>query len=173
MVSRTGFAVEERILLERACEAIRAVEPGARVVLHGSRARGTVDPEADWDLLVLVDGEVDQQRKTTVHAQLLDLGLETGAVLNAMVFGRHEWDSARMRVYPLHANVEEDGIELTSTSGGIPAAEQERPTEREMAEAREDLVREWLERARQTLGAAEDLAHVDRWNDCVNRETAA
>ena len=38
-----------------------------------------------------------------------------------------------------------------------------------MAEARDDLAREWLERARRSLHGAELLAAGGEWNDCVSR----
>jgi uncharacterized protein (UPF0332 family)/predicted nucleotidyltransferase len=165
----TTLTSEERALLERAREAVLAVEPNARIILYGSRARGDADPESDWDLLVLVDGSADTKRRDAIRRLLLPLELETGAVLSALVYGKREWDSAQSHVYPLRANVEDDGVELTANGGGGSQAASRVPTEAEMAEAREEMVREWLQRAHQTLIEAEDMARLGHWNACVNR----
>jgi uncharacterized protein len=163
------WGTEERALLDRARDAVLAVEPGARIVLYGSRARGTADPDSDWDLLVLLAGPVDARRRKLVLDSLFALELDTGAVLSATVYGKDEWDSARLRVQPFRANVEDDGLELTGGGAGDGADAPGLPTEAEMAEAREDLIREWLGRAHHTVGVAEDLAKLGHWNDCVNR----
>src|SRR5262245_28176925 len=44
-------------LLRRVKQAIHEVEPGAEVILYGSRVRGEAGYESDWDFLV--PGEVD------------------------------------------------------------------------------------------------------------------
>ena len=49
---------QDRALLERIRNTLREVEPGAQVILYGSRARGDAPPGSAWDLLILLDGVV-------------------------------------------------------------------------------------------------------------------
>jgi predicted nucleotidyltransferase len=102
----------DRALLVRARDAVHAVEPGAAVILYGSRARGDATADSDWDLLVLVEGRVDRDRERRIHDRLYDLELETEAVLVALVHSRDDWNSPLYRAMPLHANVEREGIVL-------------------------------------------------------------
>lgn len=167
-MNRRAVITDERELLDRICRVIREVEPRARVTLYGSRARGDAQPDSDWDLLVVLDGAVDRHRERAVHERLLELTVEFGTSLSALILSAGDWNSPRMRVSPLRANVEEDGIELTPNAGGSRA--EARPlTGEEMAEAREDLIRDWLERAHVALGEAELLANGGFWNTCVSR----
>lgn len=103
-----------RDLLDRVRTAVREVEPEARIILYGSRARGDAEAESDWDLLVLVDGPVDHARTRAVQHRLLELSLgqEDCPVLSAIVRGKAEWDSPLFRAMPFHANVEREGVEL-------------------------------------------------------------
>lgn len=169
-----AITVHDRALLERIRAAIEEVEPAARVILYGSRARGNATAESDWDLLIVLDGAVDGGRERAVRDRLLALSLETGAMMSPLVVGREDWHSPRSRASPLHDNVDAEGIELTGPGAGEapapPAFHCDTPSEeRAVAEAREDIIREWLQRARRTLGAAELLAQGGAWNDCVNR----
>src|SRR4051794_11292855 len=91
-VSVPGAA--ERALLVRARDAVRAVEPGAAVILYGSRARGDAMPDSDWDLLVLVDGPVDWRREEALRRPLTWLGIDSDAVLTVLVHSRQDWQSA-------------------------------------------------------------------------------
>src|SRR5215207_4981981 len=95
MANRTVVEGEERALLDRAVDAIREVEPNARVILYGSRARGDAQPDSDWDLLVLVGDGADAQRREAVRDRLFAIELETGAVLSAIVHDTEGWRSAR------------------------------------------------------------------------------
>ena len=64
-------------LLDRIRDTLREVEPGAQVILYGSRARGDAQPDSDWDLLILVNGSVDVQSTASVQRCLYQLELET------------------------------------------------------------------------------------------------
>jgi uncharacterized protein len=103
---------QDRAVLERIRDAVHEVEPSARIILYGSRARGEAEPDSDWDLLVLVDGPCDFRRAEAVQDRLFDLALETDTVLCAIVESEQDWDSSLFRAMPFHANVEREGIAL-------------------------------------------------------------
>lgn len=76
------------------------------------RARGDAGPESDWDLLILVDGPVDDERKTAIRHRLYEVEWDSDEVLTSMIFSREDWDSALYRAMPFHQNVDRDGIPL-------------------------------------------------------------
>lgn len=158
---------EEERLLARVRDVVCSLEPAARLILFGSRARGGAALDSDWDLLVLVDGPVDSRRREAISGRLGSLALETDTVLQSLVVSKDDWDAPRYRVTPLYANVADDGIELTPAATNV--AEPKAVSEEQMAQAREDLVREWIRRAHETLTEAEDMASLEHWNGCVNR----
>ncbi len=93
-------------------QAVRAVEPGAEIILYGSRARGDAGPESDWDLLILVDGPVDGDRKTAIRHRLYEVEWDSDEVLTSIIFSREDWNSPLYRAMPFHQNVDQDGISL-------------------------------------------------------------
>ena len=101
-----------RAFLDRIREAIHDVEPSARVILYGSRARGDSQPDSDWDILVLLDGPVEPHRTVAIRHRIFQLELETDIVVSAMVLSHEAWDSPLSRAMPFHANVVRDGVEL-------------------------------------------------------------
>lgn len=92
--------------------AIESIDHSAEVILYGSRARGDADPDSDYDLLVLTDGEVDLEREDLFRRQLFSIELETGAVLTVILMSRNDWYSALYGAMPFRQNVERDGIVL-------------------------------------------------------------
>lgn len=42
-------------LLEQVKQAVHEIEPGAEIILYGSRARSDAQAESDWDFLILLD----------------------------------------------------------------------------------------------------------------------
>ena len=78
MTTRT-FTEQETVLLRRIRETVHAIEPTAQIILYGSRARGDAEPDSDWDLLVLLDGDVTDERVRFVKA-LYELERETDTV---------------------------------------------------------------------------------------------
>ncbi|MEW5766554.1 MAG: nucleotidyltransferase domain-containing protein [bacterium] len=69
-------------LLRKVKETIHEVEPGAEVILYGSRSRGDEGLESDWDFLILVDGSVDDQRTDNIRHHLYEIEWESGEIIS-------------------------------------------------------------------------------------------
>jgi predicted nucleotidyltransferase len=111
MTTRT-FTEQKTMLLHRIRETVQAVEPTAQIILYGSRARGDAEPDSDWDLLVLLDGDVTNERERIVRYQVYDLERETDTVLSTAVRSVDAWDSDYARIVPFWQNVKREGISL-------------------------------------------------------------
>ena len=105
-------AAADRRLLAECKAAIREVTPEAGLILYGSRARGDAQEDSDYDLLVLVDREVDMDLERAVVDRLVPLEVQTGKVLTMLIYSRSQWDSALYRAMPLHKNVTREGVAI-------------------------------------------------------------
>ena len=103
---------EEKILLLRCRDAIKNIDPSGEVILYGSRARGEAEPESDYDLLILVDGEATLEREDLFRRQLFPIELEAGAVLTIILINREDWSSSLYKAMPLYQNIKKDGVVL-------------------------------------------------------------
>ena len=111
MTTRT-FTERETALLHRIRDTVRAVEPTAQIILYGSRARGNAEPDSDWDLLVLLDGDATYDRIDGVRHRLYELEWETDTVLSSIVRGKEVWNSPLYGTMPFHTNVVGDAVVL-------------------------------------------------------------
>lgn len=93
-------------------KTIKNVEPDARIVFFGSRCRGSAAENADWDFLILLDSVIDEKRKDRIRYALFNVELEHNQVINSIIVGHDQWNSAKYRVIPLHKNIEREGIPL-------------------------------------------------------------
>ncbi|HYX08322.1 MAG TPA: nucleotidyltransferase domain-containing protein [Bacteroidales bacterium] len=91
-------------------ESIRSIDPDARVILFGSRARGDNKGSSDWDFLVLTSHQVDEYTKRQIRDRLLDTELEAEEVISSIIFSQDKWSD--YQITPLYKNISKDGIEL-------------------------------------------------------------
>lgn len=99
-------------LLEEVRRAIREIEPDARIILYGSRARNDSDEQSDWDFLVLLNGPVEDARIDRIRHRLYEIEWQCDEVLSCIVRSREEWSSPLYGSMPFHQHVELEGIIL-------------------------------------------------------------
>jgi predicted nucleotidyltransferase len=91
---------------------IRHKNPDAEIILFGSRARGDVNPNSDWDVLILLNNlVVDRKLEKEYREELFDVELETGEPISTFVFSKKDWET-KHSITPLYINVKRDGIVL-------------------------------------------------------------
>jgi len=90
---------------------IHEIDPAAKVILYGSRARGDERPDSDWDVLVLTDYPVTVEKERAFRNNLFELELETGEPFSVFVFSENEWES-RQRITPFYLNICKEGIQI-------------------------------------------------------------
>jgi len=100
---------DQHDILNRIKEIVLDRDPSAKVYLYGSRAKGTMKPDSDWDLLILLNiDQVTTDLEKSVTHPLYDLEFETGEVISPMVYSESEWNT-KYSVTPFYSSVMNDG----------------------------------------------------------------
>lgn len=99
-------------LLKKVQDEVHSLLPGADIILYGSRARLEANLESDWDFLILLDQQPDQQIVAELRDRLYELELESDTVLSTIVRSRDEWNSELYSILPFKEIVERDGVVL-------------------------------------------------------------
>jgi predicted nucleotidyltransferase len=89
---------------------VRSIDPLARVILFGSRARGDNNNFSDWDFLVLVSQEANERLKSQIRDSLIDIELEAGQVISTVIYSQEQWPN--YQITPLFQNIEKEGLEV-------------------------------------------------------------
>ena len=79
--------------------------------LYGSRARGDFKPDSDWDLLILLNKDMEEYSDFDTYSYpFISLGYDYGVPVSAHLYTMDKWDS--MSFSPFYHNVEHDKIVL-------------------------------------------------------------
>ena len=85
------------------------VPPDGRVLLYGSRARGTAREDSDWDLLIILNkAAIEQSDYDNISYPFFISGLEEGQLFSPVLYTKKEWGEREMSLF--HYNVDQDGI---------------------------------------------------------------
>jgi predicted nucleotidyltransferase len=104
--------MDQNLLKNRISRVIRDKDPRAVAYLFGSRARGDNKPDADWDILILVD-----DKKVTLDTEdkfiddLYDLELESGQIISTFIYPKEYWQNTLI-YSPFYKNIIREGIRL-------------------------------------------------------------
>ena len=90
---------------------IKRIDPKAKVVLFGSRARGDAKKDSDWDLLILIDSLNIREKEDLFRDKIYDLELETGEIISMFVYNNKDW-SSRHKITPLYKSIKKEGVVL-------------------------------------------------------------
>ncbi|MCQ2342159.1 MAG: nucleotidyltransferase domain-containing protein [Paludibacteraceae bacterium] len=89
----------------------RILPKDAKLWLYGSRARHDARPDSDWDLLILLNKDKQENADFDKYSYpLIYLGAEAHNIVSAHLYTQKEWES--MSFTPFYKNVEHDKIEL-------------------------------------------------------------
>lgn len=99
-------------VLTKIRKAVNSITPDADIVLYGSRARGDMENDSDWDILILLNDPINRHVKNELSDALYETELETNEVFSSIIRTKEEWNSPQYSVLPFKKNVEEEGILL-------------------------------------------------------------
>ena len=90
---------------------IKKIDPKAKIILFGSRARGDAKKESDWDILILIDSTNISEAEDLFRNEIFDLELETGELISMFVYNKKDWNS-RHKITPLYRSIKKEGLVL-------------------------------------------------------------
>ncbi|HER07527.1 MAG TPA: nucleotidyltransferase domain-containing protein [Bacteroides sp.] len=97
-------------ILSKVKHRIIQIDPDAKVILFGSRARNDYHQNSDWDFLILTKLNVNQDLKNKISDSLFETELETDSILTGIVQNFDSW-----RDYsdtPIFKNISKEGVEI-------------------------------------------------------------
>jgi predicted nucleotidyltransferase len=100
---------DQKFFLDKIKKIIIEKNPSAKIYLYGSRARGTMKEESDWDLLILLNKPtitLEDERQITYP--LYDLEFEEGEVISPIIYSEAEW-TTKHKITPFYASVMREG----------------------------------------------------------------
>lgn len=101
---------QDRAAIEAAARIARERFSVEEVVLFGSKARGTDDPESDIDLLLLTSRSLSWRERDALTDALFDVEFAHDVVISTLVVPREEWEHGPSIVLPIHDEIESHGV---------------------------------------------------------------
>ena len=90
--------------------AVKSIDPAAKVILFGSRARQEAQEESDWDFLILTQLAINPELVDEIRTKLYFLELEAEQVISSVIEQKDKWEDFLNSEF--YQNVQQDGIEI-------------------------------------------------------------
>ena len=103
--------MDKQEIMEAMHNKLHEIDPNAKAILFGSRARGTEREDSDWDILILLDKpRITLQDYDKYSYPLRELGWNIDEIINPILFSQREWNENRFSLF--NHNVSKEGILL-------------------------------------------------------------
>ena len=103
--------MEKKRIIEAMHNRLHEIDPHAKAILFGSRARGTEHEGSDWDVLILLDKpKVTLQDYDKYSYPLRELGWDIDEIINPVLFSQKEWEENHYTLF--NHNVNKEGIAI-------------------------------------------------------------
>lgn len=96
-------------ITDRVKKTLLQIDKEGKVILFGSRARGTATTESDWDFLFLTTRKVSPDLWHQIITSVLDIELDENIAIQVIPKNISEWES-RYAVTPLYRNIQKEGM---------------------------------------------------------------
>lgn len=106
------LADKERASVIQAAKSLKSELPVSKVILFGSRARGTAAELSDIDLLVITSCPVNARLRGSVSERLAEINVENDVVLSSVVVSEKDWIDGLIHYMPIYREVQRDGFEV-------------------------------------------------------------
>jgi predicted nucleotidyltransferase len=106
------LTADEKTSVIEATRVLKSDLPVSRVIVFGSKARGTGGRDSDLDLLVLTMCPVTPDLRAAVSDRLAEINLRCDANLSSVVVYEKDWSEGLVRYLLIHSEVERDGCEV-------------------------------------------------------------
>ena len=91
---------------------VHEVEPSAKVLLYGSRARGEANQDSDWDILVLSEKDnLTFKEEEQFMDHICDVIVNTGQAIQLFAYGTKDWHQNHS-ITPFYKSVQSEAILL-------------------------------------------------------------
>ena len=105
------MSITEQRIIDKVKNGIFSIDKNARIILFGSRARGSYRPESDWDFLVLTQKEINPGYRMDIIDKMLNVELEENISIQIVPKNMDDWQKL-YSVTALYKNIAEDGVEI-------------------------------------------------------------
>ncbi|MDF1549270.1 MAG: nucleotidyltransferase domain-containing protein [Bacteroidales bacterium] len=103
---------KEKDIISRIRQSILLAEPGAKIILYGSYARGENRLDSDMDILILLNKDkVTREDEKKVKYPLYDIEFETGQIISPLVLSLKDWEE-KHSITPFYDNIIKEGVTL-------------------------------------------------------------
>ena len=103
--------VQPNSIPDKIREKLKTIDPYAKAILFGSRARGNPDPDSDWDILILLDKKkIETTDFDTIAYPLFELGWHFNQQFSIKLYTVTDWEKRSFT--PFYKNIEQEGILL-------------------------------------------------------------
>ena len=107
-----GLTGNEKQALAQIKRRVSALFEIRQFILFGSKARDEASPDSDIDLLLITARELEHGEKHVISDAIFEVNLRYDTLFSFIAVDEKQWNSRLYSFYPIHVNVEREGISV-------------------------------------------------------------